>query len=70
MHNLCVCRGGGMFVYVSVRVCASMQGFIQGGGGWDLPPPPPQNPQGCYCITYKQVYSRHSNRSNNIKILQ
>ena len=49
-------------------------GFHTGGGGGgggalgSPPPPPPQNSQGCYCITYKQVYySRHSNRSNNIK---
>ena len=47
-----------------------------GGGAWYLPPPqpipppppPPKNSPRCYCITYKQVYSRHSNRSNNIKI--
>ena len=44
-----------------------------GGGGvvvvrGSLGSPPPKNSQGCYCITYKQVYSRNSNRSNNIKI--
>ena len=39
-----------------------------GGGAWDLHPPPRIPKVVTVLLINKLVYSRHSNRSNNIKI--